>query len=471
MTLLSIYDTNSQSNSQSMTLYDTIVIDAKPKNMFFNSSLAWSRCCQRASVLILVSTLLASLVLLKDQQRTLAVHLHTRDIFEETEVERVRTEFYMPELVSKITDTDHQVDEMSEDKLNEEKSMKKTLASNDDGPINNVMHFTDVPIKQTHTDIKEYHNETNDLMNNVGYAADVPIKQQQNHIDVLAKAYHNVLPLNAVTPSTSRLVKRFPRYMIIGFGKAGTKALYEALKLHPSLSGPLTERRYFSRYYSKGLWSYLTHLPDPPPGGFTIEKSPDYITSPETPKRIVQTAKMIGINSSSLKFIVVLRNPIDRAMSEYLEWNIQHRLHHQPLLPSFSKMVVTTTGEVNSSVLFLNSSCYAQHILNWLQVFRQEQMCFVDGDQFISNPYEEVHILEQCMGIRQFFTQDNFVYQPQRGFYCFQVRGENLCMSKAKGRKHPTIPQGVLAKLKAFFHPWNKQLLDLTGREFTDWDE
>ena len=291
----------------------------------------------------------------------------------------------------------------------------------------------------------------------------------------LAKTYHNdTIPLNlssAVTPSTSRLVKRFPRYMIIGFGKAGTRALYEALKLHPSLSGPQAERRYFSRYYSKGLWSYLTHLPDPPPGGFTIEKSPDYITNPETPKRIVETTKMIGINSSSLKFIVVLRNPIDRAMSEYLEWKIQHRLHHQPLLPSFSKMVVTTTGEVNSAVLFLNSSCYAQHILNWLQVFSQEQMCFVDGDRFISNPYEEVHILEQCMGLRRFFTQDNFVYQQQRGFYCFQVRGKNLqCMSKAKGRKHPSIPQGVLAKLKMFFHPWNDQLLDLTGREFTDWD-
>ena len=290
----------------------------------------------------------------------------------------------------------------------------------------------------------------------------------------LAKTYHNdTIPLNlssAVTPSTSRLVKRFPRYMIIGFGKAGTKALYEALKLHPSLSGPLTERRYFSRYYSKGLWSYLTHLPDPPPGGFTIEKSPDYITSPETPKRIVQTAKMIGINSSSLKFIVVLRNPIDRAMSEYLEWNIQHKLHHQPLLPSFSKMVVTTTGEVNLSVLFLKSSCYAQHILNWLQVFSQEQMCFVDGDQFISNPYEEVHILEQCMGIRQFFTQDNFVYQPQRGFYCFLARRRQVCMNASKGRRHPDIPRAIHMKLKRFFHPWNEQLFNLTRREFTKWN-
>ena len=425
-----------------------------------------------------MSTLLVSLVKLRGGQRTLAVHLHTTDlhgIFVQAEVERGRNESYMPELVSKITDDNHRVNEMNKDIQSEEKSMKKTLSLNDDfnRQINNVMDSSnDVPAKQqrTHIVTNAHHNETNDQMNNIGYATDIPIQQQQNDIDVLTKAYHSVLPSSAETSYTSQLIKRFPKYMLIGFGKAGTKALYEALKLHPSLSGPQAERRYFSRYYYKGLSSYLTHLPDPPPGGFTIEKSPDYITDPETPKRIVETAKMIGIDSSSLKFIVVLRNPIDRAMSEYLEWNIQHKLHHQPLLQPFSRMVLTTTGEVNSSVLFLNSSCYAQHILNWLQMFSQDQMCYVDGDRFISNPYEEVHILEQCLGLRQFFTRNNFVYQQQRGFYCFHVGGKNLCMGKSKGRRHPSIPQGVLAKLKVFFHPWNDQLLELTGRKFTDWD-
>ena len=367
---------------------------------------------KRARVLIFMT---ASLVMLWVQQKTLAVHWHGRHIpgtYLESDMETGRTLLYKSESISEVADA-----KMSED----------------------------------------VHAETlHDLKS------------------VLAKTHHNnTVPLNlssALTPSTSRLVKRFPKYMIIGFGKAGTRALYEALKLHPSLSGPQAERRYFSRYYYKGLSSYLTHLPDPPPGGFTIEKSPDYITDPETPRRIVETAKMIGIDSSSLKFIVVLRNPIDRAMSEYLEWNIQHKLHHQPLLQPFSRMVLTTTGEVNSAVMFLNSSCYAQHILNWLQVFSQDQMCYVDGDRFISNPYEEVHILEQCLGLRQFFTRNNFVYQPRRGFYCFLVRSRQLCMNASKGRRHPDIPQAIRMKLKRFFHPWNEQLLNITRRELTKWD-
>ena len=267
-------------------------------------------------------------------------------------------------------------------------------------------------------------------------------------------------------PSFSQLVKRFPKYMIIGFGKAGTKALYEALKLHPSLRGPEKEPRYFTRYYSQGLWSYLLRMPIPPHGGFIIEKSPDYITSSETARRIVQSTSMIDVDYSRMIFIVVLRNPVDRAMSEYLEWNMLHMLRHQKLLPSFSQMVLNKDGGVDSSRAFLTNSCYAQHIANWLQVFGQEQMCFVDGDRFIVDPYEVIQALERCMELSPFFSRKNFIRKKDQRFYCFVVGRREVCMNKSKGRIHPEIPQGTLAKLRAFFHPWNEQLWNLTGMSF-----
>ena len=128
-----------------------------------------------------MSTLLVSLVKLRGGQRTLAVHLHTRDlhgIFVQAEVERGRNESYMPELVSKITDDNHRVNEMNKDIQSEEKSMKKTLSLNDDfnRQINNVMDSSnDVPVKQqrTHIVTNAHHNETNDQMNNIGYATDI----------------------------------------------------------------------------------------------------------------------------------------------------------------------------------------------------------------------------------------------------------------------------------------------------------
>ena len=185
---------------------------------------------------------------------------------------------------------------------------------------------------------------------------------------------------------SDKLIKRFPHVMIIGFGKAGTKALYEALKLHPQLSGPYKEKRFFSQHYSMGLENYLKSLPDPPRGGFNSEKSPDYIIVPAAPRRIKLAASIAGVSLQRIKFIVVLRDPIDRAMSEYLEWSIQRKLLNRPRLPPFEAMVIDSEGSVDASQPFLNASCYAYHITNWLKYFSKEQMCYVDGDVFVSDP-------------------------------------------------------------------------------------
>ncbi len=267
----------------------------------------------------------------------------------------------------------------------------------------------------------------------------------------------------------SDLVERFPTFMIIGFGKAGTKALFEALKLHPSLAGPYKERRFFSTQYSSDIASYLSSIPEPPPGGFTIEKSPDYIIHSQAPARIVADANKLGVAPSVLKFIVVLRNPIDRAVSEYIEWNLQRQNTRKKALPPFHKMVLLK-NKIDGKQPFLNASCYAYHISKWMKVFPKEQLCFVDGDKFVTDPYSEVHRLEECMGLPQFFTDKNFVYVIERGFYCFQSSETKICMNKSKGRKHPDIPADVVEKLKDYFRPWNDQLPDMTGRQFIDWE-
>ena len=268
-------------------------------------------------------------------------------------------------------------------------------------------------------------------------------------------------------PVANKLLKRFPRVMIIGFGKAGTKALYEALKLHPQLSGPYKEQRFFSQHYSIGLDKYLRSLPDPPKGGYNSEKSPDYIIVPEAPKRIKLAASSAGVNTGNLKFVVVLRDPVDRAMSEYLEWNILRRSSNKPRLPPFEDMVVGKSGGVDTSQPFINASCYAYHIHNWLEHFSKDQMCYVDGDRFVTDPLKEVHLLEECLRLDHYFSDVNFVYDPAKGFYCFQDRNSvnnSVCMNKSKGRKHPDIAQEVEKKLRNYFQPWDNLLPDLTGR-------
>ena len=249
---------------------------------------------------------------------------------------------------------------------------------------------------------------------------------------------------------------RFPTYLIIGFGKAGTKALYEVLKLHSSLSGPQRELRYYSLHYLKGLNWYLSSLPSPPRGVSVIEKSPDYVINPDAPRRIIETATAIGVDPYSLRFIVITRNPIDRALSEYVEWSL---LRHQGghVLPPFHNLVIGDDDEVRSDIPILNSSCYSYHIKKWLQVFKKNQFCYVDGDRFIVSPFDELHKLELCLGLPQFFSPGHLIYNLKTHFFCFQTT-KIVCMNKSKGRSHPKVPTEVERKLMLYFEPWKKEL-------------
>lgn len=264
--------------------------------------------------------------------------------------------------------------------------------------------------------------------------------------------------------------KRFPGVFIIGFGKSGTKALYEVLKMHPSLAGREKEVRFFSIHYSKGLSWYLNLLPQPPIQGTVIEKSPDYILTDEAAIRLKETALSLGVLPSSLRFIVMVRNPVVRAVSEYLEWKITKASKGEKL-PAFDKMVLSSDGTIRNQP-FVNTSCYPEHAQKWFRYFHRKQFCFLDGDAFISEPFKQVSKLEACLGLPPFFTEDNFVYNEERGFYCFKRHSllDEKCMSKSKGRLHPLVSGELVSKLKDYFRECNEQFYKMSGTNF-HWED
>lgn len=263
---------------------------------------------------------------------------------------------------------------------------------------------------------------------------------------------------------------QFPRVFIIGFGKAGTKALFETLKLHPQFIGPSKEMRFFSRHYSNGMDWYLKALPPPTdPNQLVIEKSPDYVTTRGVALQIKKASQSFGVPPSSLKFIVITKNPVVRSVSEYLEWNNYRQLTNRSLLPPFSQLVLTSQSEVDTSIAFINSSLYAYHINvgNWFNEFSRSQFCFVNGDNFKKDPCLEAKKLEKCLGVDPYLNEYNFVYNPKTKKYCLRDRaGVTRCFAKSKGRKHPRVPKAVVDKLKTYFHRWNVMLYDILSEDY-----
>ena len=174
------------------------------------------------------------------------------------------------------------------------------------------------------------------------------------------EGFHNV------HESTEGQRQRFPQAMIIGVAKAGTKALRVMLDLHPQIVTAPKEVRFFDREenFEKGLQWYLDQMPPTKPDEVTIEKTPQFAT--------VCAPERIHYFFPHVKIILIVRDPIDRAVSGYLHKKLKHGTNI-----SFEESVLTPSGDLDTQHSPINDSMYEYHLKRWLQYFSLEQMHIV----------------------------------------------------------------------------------------------
>ncbi|WP_375263954.1 sulfotransferase domain-containing protein [Palleronia sp.] len=103
---------------------------------------------------------------------------------------------------------------------------------------------------------------------------------------------------------------RWPHFLILGAQKAGTTTLYDLIMRHPDANSARTkEIAFFDRNFKWGLDWYKSNFPDD--GRVTGEATPCYLYDPEAAQRIINAVP------SETRFIVLLRDPVDRAISHY----------------------------------------------------------------------------------------------------------------------------------------------------------
>ncbi|XP_064542621.1 heparan sulfate glucosamine 3-O-sulfotransferase 5 isoform X2 [Drosophila montana] len=141
-----------------------------------------------------------------------------------------------------------------------------------------------------------------------------------NHLPVFVKpvASSNQLSHPMVFPSSRvhfpKTSRRLPQALIIGVRKCGTRALLEMLYLHPRIQKAGGEVHFFDRdeNYLRGLDWYRKKMPHSFRGQITIEKSPSYFVSPEVPERV-------RAMNASIKLLLIVREPVTRAISDYTQ--------------------------------------------------------------------------------------------------------------------------------------------------------
>ena len=259
--------------------------------------------------------------------------------------------------------------------------------------------------------------------------------------------------------------RRFPDAIIIGVKKGGTRALINMLKSHPDVLGPEREIDYFSGHYDKGLEWYFKSLPRPTSNRTVIiEKSPSYFVLDYVPMLIYRD------QPKPTKIILTVRNPVDRAISDYA-----HRLlvNHQEL-QKFEKLVIDNRQiHANIDIDILSMGLYDVHFQKWLEWFNRSEILVLDGEQLIKDPAMILKMVEKFLKLKTFFKSEMFVENPHNtGFYCWKKdrNGQNAvasCLGKTKGLPHPDVRKSVARKLNQYYKLHMTKFCDLASVNFT----
>ncbi|KAK2884559.1 hypothetical protein Q8A73_021033 [Channa argus] len=198
-------------------------------------------------------------------------------------------------------------------------------------------------------------------------------------------------------------------------------------------------------------------------GQITMEKTPSYFVTREAPARI-------SAMSRDTKLIVVVRDPVTRAISDYTQ-----TLSKKPDIPSFESLTFKnrTTGLIDTSWSAIQIGIYAKHLDNWLQYFPMDQILFVSGERLISDPAGELGRVQDFLGLKRIITDKHFYFNQTKGFPCLKkAEGSSKphCLGKTKGRTHPNIDPEVVQRLRDFYRPFNMKFYQMTGQFFA-WDD
>ncbi|KAJ0001430.1 hypothetical protein NQD34_006450 [Periophthalmus magnuspinnatus] len=269
-------------------------------------------------------------------------------------------------------------------------------------------------------------------------------------------------PSNSIQVSNTFGVKRFPQAIIIGVKKGGTRALLEFLRIHPDVRAVGSEPHFFDRFYDKGLAWYRNLMPRTLDGQITMEKTPSYFVTKEAPARICSM-------NCQTKLIVVVRDPVTRAISDYTQ-----TLTKNPGLPSFQSLAFknSSSSEIDTTWSAVRIGLYAKHMDSWFQHFDRDLFLFVSGERLVSDPAGEMGRVQDFLGLKRVVSDKHFYFNETKGFPCLKKpegSSRPRCLGKSKGRPHPEIPTEVLQRLRDFYRPYNQLFYEMSKQNF-GWD-
>lgn len=253
--------------------------------------------------------------------------------------------------------------------------------------------------------------------------------------------------------------RALPNCYILGAQKAGTSSLYYYLTQHPRINDTFAkEVHYFSGgifegkdNFCNGINWYKAHFAKMTPNKATsinIDATPMYLFNPDVPVRIKSL-------TPDAKMIVLLRDPVERAISHYFH-TVRHGFEDLGITEAFESenerlSNIIQTGDFNHPdyrvFSYLTRGRYFEQLKRYESVFSKSQLLILSSEAFYKDPATIVSQVFEFLELEPCTTTIDYT-------------AKNLGLNKRR------VPNEVYTLLSNYFKEPNRQLFEYLGLEY-----
>ncbi len=251
----------------------------------------------------------------------------------------------------------------------------------------------------------------------------------------------------AVSLATS-MARPLPGFLIIGGIRCGTTSLIHYLDDHPSLGmSAIDEVHYFDWHYEEGEAWYRSWFPITIGDGPDMvgESSPSYLMNPLVPERVAALLP-------DVKLIVLLRNPVDRAVSHYnlrRSGGRESQSTFEAALEQEAARVGPTNHrrpEIGGRIdCYFEQGTYVTGLRRWLGYVDRSQMHIIDSGELFASPATTYRGVQDFLGV------------PPHGLEEYE---------RLNAATYRAVDLATRSSLQARYEPYNQELYELVGRDF-----
>lgn len=210
----------------------------------------------------------------------------------------------------------------------------------------------------------------------------------QNKIQYILKILKYIIIKRGYFGITSPF-RTIPNFIVIGVKRCGTTTLYEQLSEHPCIEKSSHDNLgFFNNNFELGINWYKSHFVtnlrkreiERKYGQFaTYDVTSSYIQKKKTAENIFKTLP-------NVKLIIILRNPTDRAYSEYNQ-NIIDENESREFIDLIKQEIKEIQNMENiefssDKINLVKKGMYEKQISPWLEIFDRKQILIITTEEF-----------------------------------------------------------------------------------------